>query len=104
MLPQTRQKLRLFSAISLIVGCLFLALIWFSASPEVIVKGERQPTFKEVLLAKPNFYDVVQWKLMDLTISFDFFSTLLRAIVMLTICTSVLSIVVVFNDIRLTKK
>jgi len=104
MLPQTRIKLRWFSLISLVVGCVLLLLIWISASPEIVVKGAKLPTFFQVLLSQGNAYDEVQWKLMDLTVDFEFFSNLLRAVLLLTVFTSALSIMVVLSDIRLTKK
>ena len=104
MLPQTRQKLRWFSLVCLVAGCLLLFLVWISARPEIVVKGAKMPTFKQVLLSQGNAYEEVQWRLLDLTVDFEFFSNLLRAILLLTVFASALSIVVVFNDIRLTKK
>ncbi len=104
MLPQTRVKLRLFALFSLIVGCALVGLVWMIAKPEEVVKGAHSPTFWETLQAKPAQSDDVQWRLLDLTLNADFFCTLLRSLVAMTVFTSVLSLVVVFNDLRLTKK
>ncbi len=104
MLPQTRQKLRIFSLVCLLGGCLLLFLIWISSKPEIMVKGTKTPTFWDVILSRSNVYDEVQWKMMDLTVSYEFFSDLLRFIMMATVFMSALAIVVVINDVRLTKK
>ena len=104
MLPQTRQKLRIFSLVSLAIGVLLLVVIWMFAEPEKVVPDARFPTFWEVLLSQPSSYDDVQWNLLDTKLSYHFFSNLLRLILLLTVCTSALTLVVVGQDIRLTKK
>jgi hypothetical protein len=104
MLPQTRQKLRIFSFITLGIGGLLLTLTWLFAEPEIVVRGAHLPTFWDVMLSQPGSLDDVQWKLLDMTLSYQVFSNVLRAILLLTVCTSALSIVVVYQDIKLTKK
>ena len=104
MLPQTRQKLRVFSLISLIVGCLLLAGIWFSTEATVVVKGTKEPTFWQLLLFQSNVHDEIEWKVMDIKMSTEDYGNLLRLVLILTVTASALSLVVVFQDIRLTKK
>lgn len=104
MLPQTRQKLRVFSLISLIVGCLLLAGIWFSTQKTVVVKDTREPTFWQIMFYKSNVHDEIEWQVMDVKMSTEDFSDLLHLVLILTVTASALSLVVVFQDIRLTKK
>jgi hypothetical protein len=104
MLPQTRQKLRIFSLVCLGIGGFLLTLTWLFAEPDIVVRGARIPTFWDVLLSQAGTTDEVQWKLLDMTLSYEVFSNLLRGILLLTVCTSALTIVVVYQDIKLTKK
>ena len=104
MLPQTRRKLRIFSGVSLIVGCCLVATIWFLAEPVQVVQETPIPSFRDVVMAKPDLTDELRWKILDLTVDHSFFCNLLRFILVATVFTSLLSIVVVYNDIRLTKK
>lgn len=104
MLPQTRRKLRIFSGISLIVGCAVVALLWFLAEPEVIVQGTPIPSFRDVIMAKHEIVDELRWKILDVTVSHSFFCNLLRFVLVATVFTSLVTVVVVYNDIRLTKK
>jgi hypothetical protein len=104
MLPQTRQKLRIFSLVSLVIGILVLVMTWMFAEPERVVRGAQFPTFWQVMLSQPSSYEDVEWKLLDMKLSYQFFSNLLRFILLLTVCTSALTLVVVHQDIRLTKK
>ena len=104
MLPQTRQKLRVFSLISLIVGCVLLAGIWFSTEATVVVKGTKVPTFCQLMFFQSNVHDEIEWKVMDFKMTTEDFGSLMRFVLILTVAASALSLVVVFQDIRLTKK
>ena len=104
MLPQTRQKLRVFSLISLVVGCVLLAGIWFSTEATVVVKGTKVPTFWQLMFYQSNVHDEIDWKLLDFKLSTEDFGNLMRLVLILTVTASALSLVVVFQDIRLTKK
>jgi hypothetical protein len=104
MLPQTRQKLRLFSFVAIGIGCLLMLTLWMFAEPKILVAGTDIPTFWDVLVGPTQADDAVQWQLLDLELSWQFFANLLRATLFLTVCTAALCLVVVYNDIRLTKK
>ncbi len=81
-----------------------MALLWFSSQPQRMTRDAQVPTFWQVMLGRANVDDSLQWKMLDVTVSYEFFSELLRFILVLTVFVSALAIVVVFNDIRLTKK
>jgi len=104
MLPQTRNKLRLFSGISLVLGCALVGMLWWGAKPDIVVQGTPIPTFWEVLMAKHEIVDELQWKILDVTVNHSFFSNLLRFILVLTAFASLVTIVVVYSDTRLTSK
>lgn len=104
MLPQTRQKLRIFSFVAIGLGVLLMVLMWVFAEPEPLVKGTKIPSFWDVLLGQPQSDDAVQWKLLDLAMSWQLFANLLRAVLLLTVCTSAVTLAVLYSDIKLTKK
>jgi len=104
MLPQTRQKLRIFSFIAIAIGCLSLIMLWMFAEPKQVVAGTSIPSFWDVLLGQPHMDGAVEWQLLDMTLSWQFFANLLRAVLLVTVCTSAFTLVIVYNDIGLTKK
>jgi hypothetical protein len=104
MLPQTQQKLRMFSLICLPVGCALLFFIWSISKPDIIVQGTKPPGFWDVILARTDVYDEVQWKLWDLTVSFEFYTDLLRFILLVSVSLSAIALMILFNDFLLTKK
>jgi hypothetical protein len=104
MLPQTRQKLRIFSFVAIGLGVMFMVLLWMFAEPEILVKDTSIPSFWDVLLSQAPSDDAVKWKLLDVDMSWQFFSNLLRIVLILTVCTAALSLSVVYSDIKLTKK
>lgn len=104
MLPQTQRKLRWFSLLSLLVGAVIIATLWFLATPSPVVKGVRVPGFWEMLVMEMENSEELEWRLGTILLTHDFFSNLLRFLCVLTVSSSVLALVVVINDVRLTRK